>query len=128
MDDAETEHAKDQNKTNTAFPDNKNQSSEAGLFLGDFSSAQQEEFEDFEANASQRPIIVEIQQQQQDHTCIQHLAEVEKLSEGQKFLRHLLKEMCKEKKRVLKANSNDQNGLLYLDEPFNYNVLNQNEE
>jgi len=128
MDDAETEPAKDQNKINTAFPSNKNQSSGVGLFLGDFSSTQWEEFEDLEASASQRPIIVEIQQQQQDHTCIQHLAEVEKLSEGQKFLRHLLKEMCKEKKRVLKGNGTDQNGMLYLDEPFNYNMLNQNEE
>ena len=129
MDEVEAEQVKDHNKLNTAFPSNKNQNSEVGLFLSDYPSTQQEEYEDFEmASASQRPIIVEIQQQQQDHTCIQHLAEVEKLTEGQKFIRHLLKEMCKEKKRVLKASGSDQNGLLYLDEPFNYNMLHQNDE
>lgn len=124
----EEEKIKKQNRLNDIFHNNKNQDyedEESEHFLNAY-SCEQIENEEFECTGvSQQPINVEIQQQ--DHICIQHLAEVEKLTEGQKFIRHLLKEMRNQKKRVLKVPVTDQNGLQYSDEHFNYNVIQQND-
>ena len=122
---------KNQNKVVDVLHNNKNQDPEDAqveIFFGDCSlpqnsHQQQAEDEDFDSTiqqpvivemppralskqvkeedfAIQQPIVVEIQQK--DQVCIQHLAEVEKLSEGQKFLRHLLKEIREDNKKIQK--------------------------
>ena len=84
-------------------------------------SSKQVEEENF---AIQQPIIVEMQQQQ-DRVCIQHLAQVEKLSEGQKFLRYLLKVMREEKvemRRKTKVTPLDLDEFNNLDQLYSYDI------
>ena len=149
----EEEKSKSQNKVVDVFHNNKNKDPEDAqveIFFGDCSFSQnygQQQAEDGDYDSTiQQPVIVEmppqalskqvkeedfaIQQpivveiQQKDQVCIQHLAEVEKLSEGQKFLRHLLKEIREDNKKIQKVYYSDQHGLQNLDELFDCDMLN----